>query len=109
MTSSLLPGLSIVLPCYEEEGNVADAIRAAADAAARVSDAHEILVVNDGSTDATAEIAADFVDGTGAVRLLVHPQNRGYGAALRTGLEAARMPWVLITVRGVGYRLQGPT
>ena len=94
--TSLLPGLSIVLPCFEEEDNVARAITTAADAAACVSTDFEIVVVDDGSTDRTSEIASRYVTGSGLVRLLVHPENRGYGAALRTGLAAARMPWVLI-------------
>jgi glycosyltransferase involved in cell wall biosynthesis len=94
---TLLPGLSIVLPCFNEEANVADAIRAATKAARRVSDDYEILVVDDGSTDATSDIASRFVDTTGRVRLLVLPHNRGYGAAVRTGIDAARMPWILLT------------
>lgn len=93
----VLPGLSIVLPCYQEAANVADAIRAAESVAARTSEEYEILVVDDGSTDATGEIAARFVDGSGRVRLLVHSHNRGYGAAVRSGIEAASMPWVLLT------------
>jgi glycosyltransferase involved in cell wall biosynthesis len=104
--SSLLPGLSIVLPCHDEAANVADAIRAAEAAAGRTSAEHEILVVDDGSTDATADIAAQFVDGSHRVRLLVHPHNRGYGAALRTGLEAAGMPWVLLTDADLQFDLQ---
>jgi glycosyltransferase involved in cell wall biosynthesis len=94
---TVLPGLSIILPCLNEEDNVADAIRAATKAARANSAEHEVLVVDDGSTDATSEIASRFVDGTGRVRLLVHPHNRGYGAAVRTGIEAARMPWLLLT------------
>jgi glycosyltransferase involved in cell wall biosynthesis len=95
--TTTLPGLTIVLPCFNEAANVADAIRAAAKAARANSAAYEILVVDDGSTDATSEIASGFVDGTGHVRLIVLPHNRGYGAAVRTGIEAARMPWVLLT------------
>jgi glycosyltransferase involved in cell wall biosynthesis len=101
-----LPGLSIVLPCYQEEANVADAIRAAASVAARTSREYEVLVVDDGSTDATGEIASQFVDGSGRVRLLVHAHNRGYGAALRSGIEAARMPWVLITDADLQFDLE---
>jgi glycosyltransferase involved in cell wall biosynthesis len=93
----LLPGLSVILPCSNEEANVAAAIRAAAGAAARTSADYEILVVDDGSRDGTLAAASPFVDGTGRVRLLLHPHSRGYGAALRTGIGAARMPWVLLT------------
>jgi glycosyltransferase involved in cell wall biosynthesis len=102
----VLPGVTIVLPCFDEEANVADAIRAAASAAARTSEDYEILVVDDGSTDATAEIATRFIDGSRRVRLLIHPHNRGYGAALRTGLAAARMPWVLFTDADLQFDLR---
>jgi glycosyltransferase involved in cell wall biosynthesis len=92
-----LPGLSVVLPCHDEEADVAAAIRTAATAATRVAADWEVLVVDDGSTDATAEVASRFVDASGRVRLLVHPHTRGYGSAVRTGLEAAAMPWVLLS------------
>ncbi len=92
-----LPGLSVILPCFNEEANVSAAIRAAMAAAARTSLDYEILVVDDGSSDDTARVASSFVGEISRVRLLVHPHNRGYGAALSTGIRAAWMPWVLIT------------
>ncbi|HEX5147018.1 MAG TPA: glycosyltransferase family 2 protein [Conexibacter sp.] len=92
-----LPGLSIVLPCFDEEDNVADAIRYARTAAREVAVRYEVIVVNDGSTDATAERAAAFAATDEHVRLVVHAVNRGYGDALRSGLAAARMPWVFLT------------
>jgi glycosyltransferase involved in cell wall biosynthesis len=102
----VLPGLSIVLPCFNEEDSVADAIRGAAAAAACVSDDYEILVVDDGSTDGTAAVVTSFVGGGGRVRLLLHLDSRGYGSALRTGIEAARMPWVLLTDADLQFDLQ---
>lgn len=93
----LLPGLSIVLPCFNEEDNVADAIRYASAVAAKVAVEYEVIVVNDGSTDATAERAAAFAGADEHVRLVVHALNRGYGDALRSGLAAARMPWIFLT------------
>lgn len=92
-----LDGISIVLPCLDEEANVAAAIRAATRAAEHVARAHEIVVVDDGSSDATAAIAAAEVARDGHVRLLRHGCNYGYGAAVRSGLGAARMPWVFLT------------
>jgi glycosyltransferase involved in cell wall biosynthesis len=102
----VLPGLSIVLPCFNEEANVADAIRAAAGAAAPVSAGYEILVVDDGSTDSTSAIAARFVQRDPRVRLIVHAGNRGYGDALRSGLKAATMPWVLLTDADLQFDLR---
>jgi hypothetical protein len=93
----VLPGLSIVLPCSGAEASVVDAIRAAAAAAAQISVDYEVVVVDDGSGDGTARNASRFLDGARPVRLLVHAHPRGYGAAVRTGLAAARMPWVLLS------------
>ncbi len=92
-----LPGLSVVLPCYNEALNVAQAILAAATAAAAASERYEVIVVDDGSSDETATIAASFADAGLPVRVVVHARNRGYGQALRSGIDAARMPWILMT------------
>ena len=81
--------LSVVIPAYNEERGIADIARrvlAVAPALARVGvDKLELLVVDDGSCDNTAR-AASGVDGA---RLIRHPSNRGYGAALKTGFCAA--------------------
>jgi glycosyltransferase involved in cell wall biosynthesis len=97
MPDDRLTSLSIVLPCHDEEQNVAAAIHEAAAAAAATADAYEILVVDDGSADATRAIAAAASLRDPRVRLLVHDENRGYGAALRTGIAAARCDWILLT------------
>jgi glycosyltransferase involved in cell wall biosynthesis len=89
-------GISVVLPCRDRQGDVADAVRRAAAAAGETSEDYEIIVVDDGSRDGTRSEVAGFVGAASRVRLLVHPQPLGYGAALRTGMAAARMPWVLL-------------
>lgn len=84
-------GLSVVVPAYNEEkgiGEVIDQIRAAV---AQIDVPHEIIVVDDGSRDRTAEIVA-----AKPVRLLRHETNRGYGAALKTGMASATYRHVAI-------------
>jgi glycosyltransferase involved in cell wall biosynthesis len=94
---SRLTSLSVVLPCHDEEDNVAQAVQEASQAARDAAFDHEVLVVDDGSSDATRRIAAACAVDDRRVRLLVHDENRGYGAALRTGIEAARCDWILLT------------
>jgi glycosyltransferase involved in cell wall biosynthesis len=92
-----LPGLSVVLPCLDEEDNVGPAVAETLAAAARCADAIEVIVVDDGSRDATLERATALSVADERVRVVVHERNRGYGAALRSGVDAARMPWILLT------------
>ena len=96
-SASRLPGLSIVLPCFNEAPNVAQAVHAARWTALHNASEHQIIVVDDGSTDGTGQIAADVARQLPHVRIVEHDGNRGYGAALVSGLRAATMPWVLLT------------
>jgi glycosyltransferase involved in cell wall biosynthesis len=91
------PGISIVLPCLDEEGNVVGAVHDALAACERYAADGEVIVVDDGSTDRTRALATALVERHPNVRLIVHRVNRGYGAALRSGIAAARMPFVLLT------------
>jgi glycosyltransferase involved in cell wall biosynthesis len=92
-----LRGLTVVLPCLDEAENLPDAVRYATQAVERCAVVHEIVIVDDGSTDKTVAIAGEIAARDPRVRLVVHSENRGYGEALRSGIAAARMPWVLLT------------
>jgi glycosyltransferase involved in cell wall biosynthesis len=92
-----LRSITVVLPCHDEEGNVLAAIRGARAAAVEAADEHEIVVVDDGSSDATGRLAAAAAAEDPRVRVVVHERNRGYGAALRSGIAAARCDWILLT------------
>jgi dolichol-phosphate mannosyltransferase len=89
--------LSLVIPAYNEEAGISQAIAEASNALAGLVRAHEILIVDDGSRDGTSAIVREMADERPWVRLLRHPVNRGYGAALRTGFEAARYELVAFT------------
>jgi len=96
-STTLLDGVSIVLPAHNEEDNLAQAVKEAIAAAEQVSRRQEIIVVDDGSRDATAVLAEAFAATDSRVRLVRHERNRGYGCAVRSGITAARMEWVLLT------------
>jgi dolichol-phosphate mannosyltransferase len=89
--------MSLVLPAYNEEAAIRPAVLEACAALAELTDAYEVLVVDDGSHDGTAAVVAELAASRPPVRLLRHERNRGYGAALRTGFAAARFERVAFT------------
>jgi glycosyltransferase involved in cell wall biosynthesis len=89
--------VSIVLPAYNEEANLRRALAEVRASAERLLTAHEIIVVDDGSTDATGRIARDVAASDPRVRVITHERNRGYGEALRTGFLASRLDFVFFT------------
>jgi glycosyltransferase involved in cell wall biosynthesis len=92
-----LRSLTVVLPCHDEEDNVLAAIGDARAAAEQAAIDHEIVVVDDGSADATGRLAAAAAAEDPRVRVVIHEVNRGYGAALRSGIAAATCDWILLT------------
>ena len=78
-------------------GNLPDMVQDATVAAERVSAEYEIVIVDDGSRDGTAAVAAALEDVYEEIRLVIHLTNRGYGAAVRTGIAASSMPYVVLT------------
>jgi glycosyltransferase involved in cell wall biosynthesis len=96
-TDVRLGGVAILLPCFNEVENVATAVAEARAAAKAAADDYEIVIVDDGSTDGTGAEARRLSLADPRVRVCRHEQNRGYGAALRTGIAAVRMPWLLLT------------
>jgi glycosyltransferase involved in cell wall biosynthesis len=77
--------LSVVLPCFNEEQNVEAAAQDAERAARGLFDDFEIIIVDDGSRDGTAAIVDGLASANSRIRVIRHPQNRGYGAALKSG------------------------
>jgi glycosyltransferase involved in cell wall biosynthesis len=92
-----LESLSIVLPCYDEAPNVESAVAEALFAGARFATGLEVVIVDDGSSDDTGVIAASIAEHEAGVRVVRHDRNRGYGAAVRSGISASQGAWVLLT------------
>ncbi|MFN4259158.1 MAG: glycosyltransferase family 2 protein [Gemmataceae bacterium] len=97
ITSSSPRSLSLVIPAYNEQATIATAIAEAEAVFQPFVSQYEILVIDDGSTDGTAQVVESVIRPRSPVRLIRHGGNRGYGAALRTGFEAARMACVAFT------------
>ena len=88
--------VSVVIPAYNEEGNVRRAIAATRAILQEMEVSWELIVADDGSSDRTAAIVEE-ASADPRVRLLSHPANFGVGAALRTGFKGAR-GWAVVTL-----------
>lgn len=86
--------LSVVLPCYNEEGNIEAAVRDVD--AWRAASGHDatIIVVDDGSKDRSPEILKRLEASVPKLRVVTLPQNGGYGIAVRAGCDAAETEWI---------------
>lgn len=92
-----MPSISAVLPAYNEERVIADTVTSMVATLAGLADDYEIIVVNDGSRDATRQVVEALSAQNPRVRCVSHPTNRGYGAALGTGFAAATKDLVFMT------------
>lgn len=92
-----LTSLSAVFPAFNDGGTIASMIAAASIACRKVTDDFEIIVVDDGSGDYTAEMLEEMRRKYSELRVLTHASNRGYGGALRSGFAAATKDWVFYT------------
>ena len=95
-TSDTTPVCSVVIPCYDEEASIERTI-IELDSALSDELEFELIVVNDGSRDRSAELLEAMTTRFTRLRVINHPVNRGYGAALKTGIRSARAPLIAIT------------
>ncbi len=89
--------ISIVIPAFNEEKRIEKTIRAIADYMAHNGSHHEIIVSDDGSTDATTDIVTRLKRDTLPLRLISSDRNRGKGSAVRQGVAASQGDLVLVT------------
>ncbi len=87
--SSLPVSISVFFPCYNEQDNIEKTVSRAVETLEKIKADYEIIIVNDGSKDATAEIADKIAAGNTKVRVVHHETNLGYGAAVRSGIKVS--------------------
>jgi len=89
--------ISVFFPCYNEQDNVKRVAAKAVEVLEAMGADFEVIIVNDGSADKTGQVADSVAQADKRVRVVHHPQNRGYGAALQSGIRAAQKNYIFFT------------
>src|SRR6266571_5186704 len=97
MSASSPASLSVFFPAYNDSGTIASMVIRTVKAASELTSDFEIIVVDDGSADSTADIADELARTYPQVRAVHHPTNRDYGAALQTGFRSATKELIFYT------------
>jgi glycosyltransferase involved in cell wall biosynthesis len=92
-----LPSCTAFVPVHDEEASVLAVAEGLLAVLPHVADAWDLILVDDGSRDRTAALVDRLAATRPHVRVVRHPANRGYGAAVRSGLAAARGDWIFFT------------
>jgi len=93
---ALINKLSVFLPAYNEEKMLAKTTKNVDEILRKTATDYEIIIINDGSQDKTGEIADKLASQNKKIKVIHHHLNRGYGAAVKSGLYAAHFPWVVL-------------
>jgi len=89
--------ITVFFPCYNEQDNVARVAEQALKVLEGLRADYEVIIVDDGSSDDTGRIADEIAVANRRVRVIHHPHNRGYGAALQSGFRGATKELVFYT------------
>ncbi len=93
----MINSLSVFFPCINEEGNIEDGVKKAEEVLKKLKLKYEIIIIDDGSTDKTGEIADQLVRQSPHIRVIHHAKNLGYGEALKSGFYNARYDTIVYT------------
>ena len=91
------PSITAFFPAYNDAGTIASMVVLANSTLRKLTDDYEVIVVNDGSRDHTAQVLSELEAIYPRLRVVHHPVNRGYGSALRTGFENASKELIFYT------------
>jgi len=89
--------ISVFFPCYNEQDNIAHVVQQALAALEKLKADFEVIIVDDGSSDSTGQIADELAGQNSGVKVVHHRTNLGYGAALQSGFKAATKELVFYT------------
>jgi len=89
--------ISVFFPCYNEQENVGRTVEKALDVLEKLNADFEIIIIDDGSSDETGQIADEIAERDSRVKVVHHKHNLGYGAALQSGFKTATKELVFYT------------
>ncbi len=95
--SNRVSSISVFFPCFNEAQNIEPIVRKALSVVSGVTTDYEVIIIDDGSHDATGTIADRLAAEHARIRVIHHPVNRGYGAALQSGIRGATKDLVFFT------------
>jgi len=98
--------ISVFFPVYRDERTVRQVTEKAIRVLSQITDTYEVIIVDDCSPDRAGAIADELAAQYPFVKVIHHPQNMGYGMAIRSGLDAAQYPWICFTDGDDEYDLQ---
>lgn len=98
--------ITVFFPAYNDEESIGALVDEALDILPRLTDDFEVLIINDGSTDATLKVLRDYEFNSPHVRVVSHETNRGYGAALGTGFRMATKELIFYTDGDGQYKVR---
>ncbi len=90
-------GISAFFPCYNDSATLQALIESALEILGELTEDYEVIVVDDGSSDGSGEVIDALAASYERVRVVRHDRNRGYGAALRSGIKTSSKDWVFYT------------
>lgn len=92
-----VPSISVFFPAYNDEENIGKVAAAAVETLEEIGAPYEVIIVHDGSPDRTGQVADGLAERYANVRVIHHPRNLGYGAALNTGFTNAKNDYIFYT------------
>lgn len=101
-----LKSLTVFFPVFNEEENIPLLIDSASRIIPQLAEDYELIIIDDGSTDKSLNIAQELTRDKKQWRIIAHPKNLGYGEVLKTGIKAAKKEWLFFTDADLQFNLQ---
>lgn len=101
-----LKSLTVFFPVFNEEKNIPLLIDLASKIIPQLASDYELIIIDDGSTDQSLNIAQELIANKKQWLIIAHPKNLGYGEVLKTGIKAAKKEWLFFTDADLQFNLQ---